>query len=187
MNAVVFIIVAFAAVATAFAPAGSRFAKASLSMANIVETASGAGTFGKLVAAVTSAGLADTLSGGGRGSFTVFAPTDAAFDKLPAGALDALMADPAKLKEVLLYHVVSGDRNPNRNGISFTTMHSEEKEISVKVTVGEPVESYMWGGNPDPALVVNGPRGGIACDNGVIHVIDQVLLPYEGNVAPLHN
>ena len=187
MNTVIFIIVAFAAVATAFAPAGSRFAKSSLSMANIVETATSAGTFGTLTKALGAAGLADTLSGGGRGSFTVFAPTDAAFEALPAGALDKLMADPAALKATLLYHVVEGDKQPSRNGLSFQTMHPEEKEISAKITVGEPVQSLMYGGQETPALVVNGPRGGIVCDNGVIHVIDQVLIPYEGSEPPLHN
>ena len=187
MKDIFFVIVVFVGVCAAFVPANSRFVQKKLSMANIVETATGAGTFNTLTKALGAAGLTDTLSGGGRGSFTVFAPTDAAFEKLPSGALDALMADPAKLKDTLLYHVVEGDKNPSRNGVTYETMHPEQKEISVKVTVGEPVESYMWGGNPDPALVVNGPRGGIACDNGVIHLIDQVLLPYEGNVAPLHN
>jgi uncharacterized surface protein with fasciclin (FAS1) repeats len=100
-------------------------------MANIVETAVSAGTFKTLVAAVTAAGLAPTLSG--PGPFTVFAPNDAAFAKLPAGTVDALLKDIPKLASILTYHVVSGSVRPTRNGRSFDTVNG--KEISVKVTV----------------------------------------------------
>src|SRR5947208_13582734 len=74
--------------------------------ADIVDTAVSAGSFNTLVAAVKAAGLVETLSG--PGPFTVFAPTDAAFAKLPAGTLDALLADKERLTSVLTYHVVSG-------------------------------------------------------------------------------
>ena len=149
-------------------------------MANIVETAVSAGTFKTLVAAVTAAGLAPTLSG--PGPFTVFAPNDAAFAKLPAGTVDALLKDIPKLASILTYHVVSGSVRPTRNGRSFDTVNG--KEISVKVTVGDPVESFIWGGQENPAKVV---AFDVKADNGVIHVIDQVLIPYEGSEAPVHN
>lgn len=132
----------------------------SLSMANIVETAVAAGSFKTLVAAVQAAGLAGTLSG--PGPFTVFAPTDAAFAKLPAGTVEgtahnkyciltctetclvtmyfrfvcylALLKDIPKLTSILTYHVVAGNNNkPSRNGKSFVTLNG--KEISAKVTV----------------------------------------------------
>jgi uncharacterized surface protein with fasciclin (FAS1) repeats len=76
-------------------------------MSNIVETANKAGTFKTLLAAVKAAGLAPTLEG--KGPFTVFAPNDAAFDRLPKGTVESLLADLPKLKKVLTYHVVSGD------------------------------------------------------------------------------
>lgn len=135
------------------------------------------GSFKTLVAAVTAAGLAETLSGG---KFTVFAPTDDAFAKLPAGTVDALLADIPKLKDILLYHVVNGEVNPNRNGKTFDTLQG--KEISVKVTV-DACDSLIWGGQERPAKV----SGSVKADNGLIHVIDEVLIPYEGTVAPLHN
>lgn len=162
----------------AFAPSSSRFVNSRLSMANIVDTAVKAGSFKTLVAAVTAAGLADTLKGG---KFSVFAPTDEAFNKLPKGTVDALLKDIPKLKSILLYHVVGDVVSPRRNGKTYETLNG--KEISVKVTV-DTADSFMWGGQPNPAKVVTRD---IACDNGVIHVIDQVLLPYEGNEAPLHN
>jgi len=78
----------------------------SASAADIVDTAVAAGSFNTLVAAVKAAGLVDTLKSAG--PFTVFAPTDEAFAKLPPGTVDGLLKDPAKLKKILLYHVVSG-------------------------------------------------------------------------------
>ena len=84
----------------------SQVAAEQAATANIVNTAVAAGNFKTLVAAVQAAGLVDTLNG--PGPFTVFAPTDAAFAALPAGTVDALLKDPAKLKDILLYHVVSG-------------------------------------------------------------------------------
>ena len=182
MQTIILITVALMASVAAFAPVGSRFMASKLSMASIVETAAGAGSFNSLVKAVEACGLKDTLSNGGRGAFTVFAPTDAAFDA--AGGIDNLLKDTNALKDILLFHVVNGEKNPSRNGLSYQTLHPEEKEISVKVTVGEPVQSLMYGGDHAPATVVNGPRGGIACDNGVIHVLDSVLIPYEGTQAP---
>ena len=148
-------------------------------MANIVETAVGAGSFKTLVAAVSAAGLAPTLSG--KGPFTVFAPTDAAFAKLPAGTVEALLKDIPKLTSILTYHVIADSIRPNRNGRTWDTVNG--KELSCKVTV-DTAESYIWGGQDTPAKVT---KMDIKCDNGVIHVIDEVLIPYEGNVAPQHN
>jgi uncharacterized surface protein with fasciclin (FAS1) repeats len=132
-----------------------------------------------IVAAVTACGLDKTLTGAG--PLTVFAPTDAAFAKLPAGTVDALLKDIPKLTSILTYHVVEGSYRPNRNGKSFDTVNG--KEISVKVTV-DVADSFIWGGQETPAKV---ETMDIKCDNGVIHVIDSVLIPYEGDVAPLHN
>jgi uncharacterized surface protein with fasciclin (FAS1) repeats len=151
-------------------------------MANIVDTAAAAGSFKTLLAAVEAAGLKGALSGTDK--LTVFAPTDAAFAKLPKGTVEALLKDIPKLKNILLFHVVKGEVNPNRNGKTFDTLlmggDSFPKEISVKVTVGEPVQSLIWGGQDTPAVVVT---AGVKADNGVIHVIDEVLIPYEGNIT----
>ena len=111
----------------------------------------------------------------------MFAPTDGAFAKLPAGTVEALLKDIPKLTSILTYHVTTSMDNPNRNGRTYTTVNG--KEISVKVTV-DTADSYIWGGQDKPALVTT---RGVKCDNGVIHIIDEVLIPYEGNEAPVHN
>lgn len=134
------------------------------SAADIVDTAVGAGQFNTLVTAVKAAGLVDTLKSAG--PFTVFAPTDAAFAKLPAGTVEGLLKDPAKLKQVLLYHVVSGK-----------VMASDVVKIKAAKTVqGSSATVSVEGGSVkiDNANVV---KTDIACDNGVIHVIDAVILP----------
>lgn len=145
-------------------------------MAKIGDTLAGMADCAAVAGAVKAEGLMDTLNSGDRGAWTLFVPTDAAVAKLPAGT--AVTAD------VLKYHLVEGEKQPSRNGITYDTVQG--KEISVKVTV-DTADSFMWGGNPEPALVINGCRNGISCDNGVIHLIDQVLLPYEGDEAPIHN
>lgn len=135
---------------------------------NIVEVAVGAG-FSTLVAAVKAAGLADALQGAG--PFTVFAPTDAAFSKLPAGTLDALLKDPVKLAAILKYHVVSGKVMAadviKGDGAKPTTLNGAALDITVK---GGKV--YVNG-----ALVTGAD---VAASNGVIHVIDTVVLPPAG-------
>lgn len=95
--------------------------------------------------------------------------------------MDALLKDIPKLKSILLYHVVADSVRPTRNGRSYDTVNG--KEISVKVTV-DTADSFIWGGQETPAKV---SAFDIKCDNGLIHVIDDVLIPYEGNIAPLHN
>lgn len=131
--------------------------------ADIVDTAIAAGQFNTLVKAVQAAGLVDTLKSAG--PFTVFAPTDAAFAKLPPGALDALIANPAKLKAVLTYHVVAGK-----------VMAADVKPGMVATVEGDKITVSVKGGKVmiDKATVV---KADIACDNGVIHVIDAVILP----------
>jgi uncharacterized surface protein with fasciclin (FAS1) repeats len=137
------------------------------SAADIVDTAVAAGNFTTLVAAVKAAGLVDTLKSAG--PFTVFAPTDEAFAKLPAGTVDALLKDPAKLKDILLYHVVSGK----------VMAESVVKMKSAKTVQGGMVKIQVIGGKVmlDSAQVV---KTDIATDNGVIHVIDTVILPKPG-------
>ncbi|MBM3695098.1 MAG: fasciclin domain-containing protein [Actinobacteria bacterium] len=131
---------------------------------DIVDTAVGAGSFGTLVTAVQAAGLVETLKG--EGPFTVFAPTDAAFAALPEGALDGLLADIPALTDVLLYHVVPGKvMAADVVGLtSATTAQGSDLAISVE----------------DGKVMINGAMvitADIETSNGVIHVIDAVLLP----------
>jgi uncharacterized surface protein with fasciclin (FAS1) repeats len=132
-------------------------------MADIVDTAVSAGSFNTLVAAVKAAGLADTLKG--TGPFTVFAPTDAAFAKLPAGTVDALLKDIPKLKKILTYHVVSGK-----------VMASDVIKLKSAATVeGSNVKIDASNGVKINDSKVTTPD--VAADNGVIHIIDTVLMP----------
>ncbi|MGD8362061.1 MAG: fasciclin domain-containing protein [Gemmatimonadota bacterium] len=131
---------------------------------NIVETAISAGSFETLVAAVKAAGLVETLSG--PGPFTVFAPTDEAFAQIPEEQLNALLADKEALTAVLTYHVVSGK-----------VMAEDVVELSSAETVnGQSVEVKVWDGKVmiDDAQVTTAD---IDTTNGVIHVINKVLLP----------
>lgn len=133
---------------------------------DIVDTAVGAGSFNTLVAAVKAAGLVETLKG--NGPFTVFAPTDEAFAKLPAGTVEGLLKDPAKLKQILLYHVVAG------NVMAKDVVKLNGK--TAKTVQGSSVKVMARDGKVmvDSANVV---KTDIACTNGVIHVIDTVILP----------
>jgi len=155
-----------AACSTAASPAPATPAPAaSAALVDIVATADGAGTFKTLLAAATAADLVDTLKG--PGPFTVFAPTDAAFAALPAGTLDTLLADPAALKEILLYHVVSGKVTADQV-VKLTSADSVEgSPIAIAVKDGK---VYL----NDAAQVT---ATDIMASNGIIHVIDQVILP----------
>ena len=130
---------------------------------DIVDTAVKAGNFKTLVAAVQAAGLVDTLKG--PGPFTVFAPTDEAFAKIPKATLDGLLADKAALTKVLTYHVVPGK-----------VMAKDVKAGKVKTVQGSELTVATDGGGVmvDNAKVV---KTDIVADNGVIHVIDSVVLP----------
>ena len=129
---------------------------------DIVDTAVGAGSFKTLAAALTAAGLVDTLKG--KGPFTVFAPTDEAFAKIPKADLDALLKDKAKLTSILTYHVVSGK-----------VMAADVKAGKVKTVQGSELTiSTSNGVKVDNANVV---KTDITAENGVIHVIDSVVMP----------
>lgn len=130
---------------------------------DIVDTAVSAGQFNTLAKALTEAGLVETLKG--KGPFTVFAPTDEAFAKLPPGTLEALLKDKAKLTAVLTYHVVAGK-----------VMASDVVKLSEAKTVqGQNVKIGTIGGvMVNDAHVV---KTDIMASNGVIHVIDKVILP----------
>jgi uncharacterized surface protein with fasciclin (FAS1) repeats len=129
---------------------------------DIVDTAVAAGSFKTLVTALQAAGLVDTLKG--KGPFTVFAPTDEAFAKVPKADLDALLKDKAKLTAVLTYHVVAGK-----------IMAKDIKPGMVKTLQGSDLTLATAGG-----VTVNGAKvtmADVVADNGVIHVIDTVLMP----------
>ena len=133
------------------------------SAADIVDTAISAGQFKTLVKAVQAGGLVDTLKG--KGPFTVFAPTDEAFAKLPAGTLEALLLDKQKLASILTYHVVPGK-----------VMAAQVKAGQVKTVQGQSLAVGTMTGavTVDNAKVV---KTDIGASNGVIHVIDTVVLP----------
>ena len=129
---------------------------------DIVDTAVAAGQFKTLATALQAAGLVDTLKG--KGPFTVFAPTDEAFAKVPKADLDALLKDKAKLTAVLTYHVVPGK-----------VMAKDVKAGKVKTVQGSELTLGTTGGvTVDNAKVV---KADIVADNGVIHVIDTVVIP----------
>jgi uncharacterized surface protein with fasciclin (FAS1) repeats len=135
---------------------------------DIVDTAVAAGSFNTLAKALQAAGLVDTLKG--KGPFTVFAPTDEAFSKLPAGTVESLLKpeNKEKLKAILLYHVVSGD----------VTAAQVVKLSSAKTINGEDVKIAVNGGT----VMVNDARvvkADVQASNGVIHIIDTVLLPKD--------
>jgi uncharacterized surface protein with fasciclin (FAS1) repeats len=132
-------------------------------MANIVDTAVKAGSFSTLVAAIKAADLTDTLQG--TGPFTVFAPTDEAFGKLPEGTVNELLQDIPKLKKILKYHVVSGK-----------VMAADViKRKSAKTVEGSDVK--IDASNGVKVNDANVTSSDVNADNGVIHIIDTVLMP----------
>jgi uncharacterized surface protein with fasciclin (FAS1) repeats len=144
------------------APAGAT--SSARSDANIVETAVAAGKFKTLTSLVKQAGLAKTLQG--KGPYTVFAPTDAAFAKVPKATLDALAQDKAKLRSVLLYHVAKGK----------LTARKVVKRESIKTLNGQRVRVRVRNGK----VFVGGARvttADVTASNGVIHIINKVLIP----------
>ena len=147
-----------------FAAAALTAASSLASAADIVDTAVSAGQFNTLVKAVQAAGLVDTLKG--KVPFTVFAPTDEAFAKVPKATLDALAKDKARLQAVLRYHVLT----------SRWTSDDVKLVKSTGTAEGRPITIGSSGGT----LTINDARivkADIGCSNGVIHVIDTVLIP----------
>ena len=133
---------------------------------DIVDTAVSAGSFNTLAAALKAAGLVETLKGDG--PFTVFAPTDEAFAKLPAGTIETLLKpeNKEKLTQILTYHVVAGKAMSSdlKDGQKVATVNGKNASVKIsggKVTVGE----------------ANVVKADVAASNGVIHVIDTVLMP----------
>lgn len=131
---------------------------------DIVDIAVNDGRFTTLVSAVTAAGLVDTLKG--PGPYTVFAPTDDAFKALPAGTVEGLLKDPAALKDVLLYHVVAGEVYAADVTKLTSATAANNKDLTVTVKDGKVMI------NNAQVIITD-----IKASNGVIHVIDAVLVP----------
>ncbi len=131
---------------------------------DIVEVAAEAGSFNTLLAAAEAAGLVETLRS--EGPFTLFAPTDEAFDRLPEGTVESLLADPEALRAVLLYHVVPGRVTSDQVVTLDTATSAEGSDLRIAVS-GETV-------SVENAQVV---AADVTASNGVIHVIDAVLIP----------
>lgn len=169
-NLVIFGIVAMSFVGTAASTSAGEKKDAGKKVAakqmDIVETAVAAGSFKTLVAAVQAAGLVETLKG--KGPFTVFAPTDEAFAKLPAGTVESLLKDKAKLAAILTYHVVAGK-----------VMAADAIKLTEAKTVNG--QSFKIMAGKDGVMVDNAKvvKTDIVATNGVIHVIDNVILPKE--------
>ena len=151
------------AAAISSAVAITSFANASGNSMDIVDTAINAGSFTTLVAAVQAAGLVDTLKS--EGPFTVFAPTDEAFAALPEGTVEGLLADPEALAKILTYPVIAGKvmSTDLSDGMTATTVNGADVTITT-----------MGGVKINGANVISAD---IETSNGVIHVIDQVILP----------
>ena len=130
---------------------------------DIVDTAVEAGSFNTLVTAVKAAGLVDALKG--EGPFTVFAPTDEAFAKLPAGTVEALLQDKEKLTAVLTYHVVPGEYAANDVVSASSLMTLQGSAVSVDTSSGVKIDA------------ANVLKTDIMTSNGIIHVIDTVIVP----------
>jgi uncharacterized surface protein with fasciclin (FAS1) repeats len=130
---------------------------------SILDTAAAAGNFTTLIAAVDAAGLTETLSG--EGPFTVFAPTDEAFAALPEGTVEGLLADPEALAAILTYHVVPGAvmSTDLTDGMKAATVNGAE--VTIMTANGVMVND------------ANVTTADIAATNGVIHVIDKVIMP----------
>ena len=143
---------------------GTAEAAPTAKQANIVQTAIAAGQFKTLAKLLQTAGLAGTLTG--KGPFTVFAPTDAAFAKVPKATLNALAKDKAKLRAVLLYHVASGKVLAKRVTQLRSVKTLNGQSLAIRVSNG----TVRVGG----AKVA---QADVLASNGVIHVIDRVLIP----------
>jgi uncharacterized surface protein with fasciclin (FAS1) repeats len=170
MKRIISLLAVLAVAAAAVGGAGTASAETRASNVDIVQTAVAAGQFTTLASLLQKAGLVDTLATGG--PFTVFAPTDAAFAKVPKATLDALAAEPAKLKAVLLYHVVPG-RVTAADVVKLTSAKTAEgRSLAIKVVNGSVFVDAAQVTTPD-----------VGATNGVIHVIDSVLIPQEATAT----
>jgi uncharacterized surface protein with fasciclin (FAS1) repeats len=170
MKRIISLVVVLAVAAVTVGGAGAASARTEASNADIVQTAVAAGQFTTLASLLQKAGLVDTLTTAG--PFTVFAPTDAAFAKVPKATLDALAADPAKLKAVLLYHVVPG-RVTAADVVKLTSAKTAEgRSVAIKVTNGSVFVGGAQVTTPD-----------VEASNGIIHVIDSVLIPKQATAT----
>jgi uncharacterized surface protein with fasciclin (FAS1) repeats len=161
------LLVAVAAIATlavVISAATAQPARPAAKKPNIVQVASKAGDFKTLVALVKKAGLAGTLSG--KGPFTVFAPTDAAFKKVPKETLDALAKNKKKLRAVLLYHVVKGKVPASKVVTLDSAKTLNGQSVSIEVKDGKVYVNDAQVTTPD-----------VRARNGIIHVVDTVLIP----------
>ena len=152
----------FIAIASVAALSTSAFGGESASK-DIVDTAVEAGSFNTLVAAVQAAGLVDTLKG--EGPFTVFAPTDAAFAALPEGTVESLLADPEALAGILTYHVVPGKVMSTDLSDGMTAATVNGADITIQTEGGVMINDASVS------------TADVVASNGVIHVIDKVILP----------
>jgi len=162
---IITVLVLVLAVGVATASAGrATTAGPTMGKRNIVQTAIAAGQFNTLASLLQKSGLAGTLAG--KGPFTVFAPSDAAFAKVPKATLASLAKSKAKLRSVLLYHVVKGKVTAAQAMKLHSAKTLEGKAVSIRVSGGK----VIVGG----ATVV---KANVMASNGVIHVIDKVLIP----------
>jgi len=159
--------------------------------ATILDTLAKEGRFKNFLAAVDAAGLKDNFNEKG---LTIFAPNDDAFKNIPD--LDSMLKDKTQLKNTLLFHVHYGKLEPTRNGRTFDSGYIQPdgfaKQLTVKVASWT---SYRWivSGQENPAMLID-PKtlnqagevyAGITCDNGLLHQLSEVLVPYEGNQPPI--
>lgn len=150
--------------------------------ANLIDTIESLGTHKILLDAISKTNLKDELNS--MKPLTLFAPSDAAFKKIPTDKLNALIADLPALKNILLFHAHPDKMSPTRNGKSLNTLligeDASPKQLTVKVTNWD-CESFIWSALDDPTYV---SQIGIKHDNGLLHVIDDVLVPYKGTRNP---
>jgi len=179
-----YIIALYVAVGFSLKPMRSvRVMRTSSSLdATILETAATSKNFKTLLSVLESSGLTEALTG--EGPFTVFAPTDEAFAKVPRELVETLMTDKQKLMDVLKFHVHPGRFSPTRNGKTLDTLliggDKFPKQLTLKVTSWDVQKFLITGQENIPQIV----HEDVKCDNGLIHVINEVLLPYDGNMAP---
>jgi len=145
------------------------------------ETVAGSAAHTTLLAALKAAGLDTVLNGAG--PFVLFAPTDEAFKKLPAGTVEGLLKDIPALTDILKFHVSTNTQLPSRNGRAYATLNTfpdgEAREVAVRVTV-DTAESFLLGGQPNKSKLLSS----IQATNGYVHIVDEVLLPYPNKLPP---